>query len=800
MEFIFPLLLGFSVGAAVFLCAGRATDALWSKMLANPRVNKAFDFVFVALALVAFLVHAILSIGRFEAFGVYGIDFALFAQVIWNTQHGHLLVNTVVQDAPILLAQRFSPILFAFVPIYVLFGTPYVLVLVPALAVTLAAFPLYWFARRRVGHSSALVISFAFLTAPGLQAVALDQFKEIMLAIPFLMLAVTFLVERKYLPFLASLVLAMMCKEEIGFIAAAFGVYIFFAHRRYVFGGVLAIFGMTWVLFLILVVIPRFQGGSTYYYFGGSEYFGSSLYSYLGSSPSEIIVTALTRPDIVLPNVFTAEKIDAVMRIVLPLGIVALFGLDVFMLALPTFGYTLLSNRRMQFLFGSYHYSPVYVFLFIGLVLGLERLAKWLQSRSNIMAARRTAVHAAFGAFILISSVSSYWFNASGPMARNFDLNSYLPTAHDKLGGELARMIPPEATVLAQTELTSHVAERRYLFVDVAYSCLTAIDIVFADMQRPWYKYREDNWREVLASGWFEPVIEKDGYILRRRSALLKLENELDVQFGDDLSLVGYNIPLTEKVTGGQWLRVLTGWKTKRQLTERYVFELGLYDSQGHLWAQTAQEPCQGIRPTDRWLSGLVHYDDSVLKLPPTMPSGNYRIVLSVHSKGHDDAVLARDSQGASLGTEIDIKSISVVKNTKSFTASEIWIEQRYYVDMGEMRLLGFKPLPESARVDQVLPLGLYWRARNKPQSDYVVVVQLRDESGRTVVEHAARPANGTYPTTEWNTGEVLLDWHDVMLPKDMKAGTFQVVVSMKDALSTRVLGEAAIAKIQVLQ
>ncbi len=312
-----PLLLGCLASAAIYVFVKKQGDD-WRANFSSRRGERAFDLAFVIMAFIVFFVYALLDLGKFQAFKVYGVDFALFDQVIWNTLRGRLFENTVFADAPILLAQRFSPILFASVPLYAFFSDPRILVVIPAAAVTLAAFPLYWFARRRIGRALALAIAFAFLTAPGLQYIALDQFKEIMLAIPFLMFATTFLLLRKYLPFLGALVLALLCKEEVGLIAAAFGAYIFFVHRRYVLGGALGAFGLAWVFFLIQVVIPYFQGSSTYFYFGGSATYGSEIYNYLGGSLPEMIVTVVRRPDIVMQNVLTVEKADAAIKVLLP--------------------------------------------------------------------------------------------------------------------------------------------------------------------------------------------------------------------------------------------------------------------------------------------------------------------------------------------------------------------------------------------------------------------------------------------------------------------------------------------------
>jgi hypothetical protein len=81
-----------------------------------------------------------------------------------------------------------------------------------------------------------------------------------------------------------------------------------------------------------------------------------------------------------------------------------------------------------------------------------------------------------------------------------------------------------------------------------------------------------------------------------------------------------------------------------------------------------------------------------------------------------------------------------------------------------------------------------------------VVAVQFRDANDRVAFEQAAQPANNTYPTTQWNAGEVLLDWHDVQIPSQIAAGTYQIVVVLQDTQTRRAVGETPIAKIQVVR
>jgi hypothetical protein len=66
------------------------------------------------------------------------------------------------------------------------------------------------------------------------------------------------------------------------------------------------------------------------------------------------------------------------------------------------------------------------------------------------------------------------------------------------------------------------------------------------------------------------------------------------------------------------------------------------------------------------------------------------------------------------------------------------------------------------------------------------------------VAEDRQRPAAGAYPTTQWVEGEVLLDWHDVLLPTTLASGEYVVQVVLSDA-GGKILGETALAKISVV-
>lgn len=782
------------VTAVLAMCAAQAAGLermrAWGTSAPVLRLLRFSPYI---LILVFVVVDAALQLGKYESYNLYGGDFALFDQLVWNTMHGRLYMNTVLADIPIILGQHFSLILAALVPLYGLVSDPRILVVTPVAVAGLTAVLLYWFARRQVGAPLAFVIVAAFLLSPGLERMALNQFYEIMLAMPVVLLAMTFLLQRQYSRFFVCLAVLFISKEDIPLIAAALGLYILIVQRKYVLGGALVVAGVAWFILLIQYIMPHFQGTSSYFYFQEGGY-GNGQYSYLGSSLAEMLKTMLTRPDYVLAHVFEDSKVDTMLKLIVPLGLLPFMAPEVMLLALPTLTYVMLSEEP-KFALGTHHYSLVFPFLMLAIVVGIRRISRWAERR---YAARATlSFRIAAGVFLLVVSVSNYYLYSTGPFSRDFPAARYTPDAHSALASSLAGMIPPDAAVAAQMELLPHVAEREEIYMPPGIRCLSTADYVFADKSRPWYDYNKGWWDYALSAPYFETVVDRDGLVLKKKSPLPSLAQGSQLQFGDGMTLLSYSVPTTQTVSGGQQLHVLLAWSKDLNAPKRYDIRLEVTDLKDHLWARRYSAPCQSTRASPSGAAMVT--DDLSLDLPPTMPTGTYRIGLSVFDRDREQFLDIKDPSRPEASSEYTIASLQVDKNKNSIAANQLPIEQPLFVDMREIRFLGFVPSRQSLRPGELYQVGLYWRARGTPQGDYVVALQFRGSEGDVAFEQASRPVNGAYPTTEWAVGEVLLDWHDLTLPDSMIPGDYEVVVVLRDAITGQAIGEAAVSSVAVM-
>lgn len=76
-----------------------------------------------------------------------------------------------------------------------------------------------------------------------------------------------------------------------------------------------------------------------------------------------------------------------------------------------------------------------------------------------------------------------------------------------------------------------------------------------------------------------------------------------------------------------------------------------------------------------------------------------------------------------------------------------------------------------------MLDLTLRWQALSDIPEDYTVFVQLLDEQGALVAQIDAWPLQGTYPTSQWQSGETINDPYQLTLPPDLPAGNYQLIV-----------------------
>ena len=171
------------------------------------------------LVLLVFIVLAgWLALSRHATFHTHVFDLGYYAQVIWNTGHGRWFATSL--KPPTFLGDHFSPLLAILAPLFWITTDASVLLIVEIIALSMAIIPGYLILRQRHVVLAPLLV-LGFVLNPALHTLALQEFHEIMLAIPLLSLAMYALYLRKMPLFYVALALTLLVREDMAIICGS---------------------------------------------------------------------------------------------------------------------------------------------------------------------------------------------------------------------------------------------------------------------------------------------------------------------------------------------------------------------------------------------------------------------------------------------------------------------------------------------------------------------------------------------------------------------------------------------------
>ncbi len=716
-------------------------------------------------------------------------DLAIHAQVIWNTGQGRLFETTLLEDRPTnYLGHHFSPALVLLIPLYTLWPDARLLLIVQSVLLALGAVPIFMLVRRQTGSQLlAISLSLAYLLFPALHYVNLFDFHEVILGVPLLSFAAYWLLTKRYRLLFVFLGLSLLVKEEMAFIAFAFGLYIAIVQGRRRLGLLVTLLAIGWGILTMRIIMPSIAGHS---------FFPVGRYGYLGSSFGEMASSLVRNPVLVVEHLLVPAKFRFLLYLLVPLAFLPLVGFDTLLLSVPTIAYLLLSDYEPQYSI-QYHYAALLIpLLVMAAATGAARLVR----------RRGPPVSIALSGLVLVTSLVSYLLLSPGPGARHFNQHGEytlwpnLASARDALAA-----IPPEAPVMTLEEFAPHLASRERIYIEN--ENYLPVEYIFqeytARTASPRYPALVPPGHGLLYP-YSETVFDKDGYWVRHYLESIPVSKSVGSTFDDKLTLLAYDWRTSQGVSApvlkpGERLDLIVAWRAEEDLRERYVFFVHLLDQDAHRWAQVDQEVEKGVYPTNLWESGMVVADHYSLGVPWGTPPGEYQVLIGAYSKETGQRLSAQDTTIAIHDNALLLATIEVTRPTYPPPLEEVAAQHRLGIAFNdEIELVGFDLGQDSAQPGQQVPLILIWRTLSKPTADYLVSLQLKgidDHQEQSWLQH---PAGGTYPTSKWEQGEIVRDWHDLSLAADTAPGVYKLSVRLVKSDGGAVRSEVVLGTVTV--
>ena len=425
---------------------------------------------FVWLATAAFAAgFSALAVLRHRAFGSGRFDLGNMTQAVWSTANGDVLSVTDVHGEQISrLGSHFDPILVLLAPLWSLWPSPELLLVVQAVAVAAGAIPVFWLARAHLdSERAAAALAVAYLLFPPVQWLTVSDFHPVSLACPLLLFAWWFLDQRRLLPFALFAAAALATKEHVGLTVAAMGVWYAIRYREPRTGSVIAIVAGSVALVAALVIVPHFAPA------------GVSAFESRYDSPS-----------------LDGRDLRYLAALLLPLGLLPLAAPLALLPALPELGLNLLSSTITQTSVKTHYAATAIPALLAAAVYGVARVGE----RAGYV----VALAALCGAIAL------------GPVGR-VDIDA---GPHESAARRALAVVPDDAPVSATNALGAHLSARRRIF---SFPVLREAEWVVVDTRRLTYldSLRPQRARPALAALRRNPdwrlVFAEDGVLVFRR-------------------------------------------------------------------------------------------------------------------------------------------------------------------------------------------------------------------------------------------------------------------------------------------
>lgn len=608
----------------------------------------------LALACAIFVIAAVtLGLGKLAAFRYNAIDLGIYNQALWNTIHGRPFAMSI--HPHLSLGDHFEPILLILAPLYALAPGPKMLIALQALALGGSAFLVFLLAKEILRDDKnqgkwSFAFALAWLANPFVWNIQLFEWHTLPFAIPPLLAALIFFERKRLLPFLGTLALALLVREDVAFAVAAFGLYALARRRSIAWIAAPFAGGVAWFLFANRVIAHFAIGG---------HYKFLVYYGWLGNSFGEIAANIFLQPLKVLTHLATFANAEMLIGLLTPFLLIPLVAPEALTIAtLPLAQFMLGAPGGSSLIFETHYVSLFLPALFAAFIFGIR--ATPMLPRLGTITKRHPVLIP-----LLLSTTTLYSAVTLGPIPGT--IQSLRLTKKDPVVSEARRIIatiPQNAGVAASYAFLPQLSSRQnfaslhYAFLgltqfgaapyalpqNIDYLLIDTQDFLIYGLQFPKTAWTRDAYadgparlRALIKERGFGVAEMSDSLILFRRGADGELPFEIYSHTNTDFPKTvgvgaGAKAPRETAADLGPLRFLGTAsvphqpfafdifLQAKEALTEKYAIEFSVRAADGSLVYKKFHPLAGGLYPTSEWKPGEVVRSRYKLLIPHPSP------------------------------------------------------------------------------------------------------------------------------------------------------------------------------------
>jgi uncharacterized membrane protein len=423
-----------------------------------------------------------------------GYDQVDYQQALWNTLHGRPFQTSHYNFSDSFLGLDFAPGLLFALPFFALWPSAYTLIILQSALLALGAIPVYLIARDHFavatpagpvgGERAGLAWAATYLLYPTLQFVNMSPpWQPRTLAVLCLLWAFRFFEQRRILPFLLMLLVAITTRTDTSLVVLGWGLLALIRRRDWRWWLPVMVLGFGWFYLSTQVVTPRFYhtdyqpavgtpnfdpeaGQQSDAWPGPNPQIG--YYAHLGKDPVDIAKNILTHPVETLNLMLTKQKLWYLFLMFGTLLFLPIFAPDVLLLCAPIFVINLLSTRIYQYTIREQYQTLIIPGIVLAGVVGAARLWRWIagwlsrrqdESAPSSRAGRPIPVALLVAQVLLVGLLH---IPLKNPVI--VALRYHEDPARVAVMEQMAALIPADARVAATSFLAPHLLPRQHLY------------------------------------------------------------------------------------------------------------------------------------------------------------------------------------------------------------------------------------------------------------------------------------------------------------------------------------------------
>ena len=388
---------------------------------------------------------ALVTVCRYKGFVSSTFDLGIFSQMFYYMKETGLPLTSCERDGLIShFAVHISPIWYVLLPGYFIFPSPVYLQIAQAVILASGIIPLYLLCKQKaLSKNSTLCICLCYCFFPALTGGQFYDIHENLFLTPLLLWFCYFYEKQKTWGVWVFAALTFLVKEDAAIYIAAFALYAICARKDYKHG-----------LPLLLTAIAYFFAATAILSaFGDGVLTSTRFDAYLpegSTSMVDVLKTVFFNPAFLFEQVFTAEKVQFILLMLLPVACIPLCSKKIssLLLLVPMLLVNVMPNWEYQY---SIHFQ--YVFGCIALIMYLTvNNVKTLSDKAR----RFLLPFAVASAFLLSMAHLSQYRHTIQACLQNSDSTRIISETLDA--------IPEDASVVSHGFYLPAVSQRKIVY------------------------------------------------------------------------------------------------------------------------------------------------------------------------------------------------------------------------------------------------------------------------------------------------------------------------------------------------